>query len=75
MLTYQHGGHVRLVSRNTVDHTHRFRELAAAVAKLKSDTHTSRQTSLFGEPRSMRGSVWLEPRLRAEVRYADVVIA
>jgi bifunctional non-homologous end joining protein LigD len=34
MLAYKDGQRVRLISRNAVDHTHRFRELAAAVAKL-----------------------------------------
>ncbi len=37
MLAYKDGRRVRLISRNAVDHTHRFRELAAALAKLKPD--------------------------------------
>jgi bifunctional non-homologous end joining protein LigD len=37
MLAYKDGRRVRLISRNAVDHTHRFRELAAAIAKLKPD--------------------------------------
>ena len=38
MLAYKDGRRVRLISRNAVDHTARFRELAAAIAKLKPDT-------------------------------------
>ena len=30
MLAYKDGHRVQLISRNAVDHTHRFRELAAA---------------------------------------------
>jgi bifunctional non-homologous end joining protein LigD len=37
MLAYKDGPRVRLISRNAVDHTGRFRELAAAIAKLKPD--------------------------------------
>jgi bifunctional non-homologous end joining protein LigD len=36
MLAYKDGARVRLVSRNGVDHTARFRDLAAAVAKLRA---------------------------------------
>jgi bifunctional non-homologous end joining protein LigD len=38
MLAYKDGPRVRLISRNAVDHTARFRELAAAIAKLHADT-------------------------------------
>ena len=34
ILAYKDGGRVRLVSRNGRDHTRRFAEIAAAVAKL-----------------------------------------
>jgi ATP-dependent DNA ligase len=37
MLAYKDGARVRLISRNTVDHTARFRELAAAIGKLKPE--------------------------------------
>ena len=37
MLAYKDGTRVRLISRNGVDHTLRFRELAAAVATLHAD--------------------------------------
>src|SRR5581483_4932500 len=37
MLAYKDGPRVRLVSRNAVDHTYRFPELTAAVAKLPTD--------------------------------------
>jgi ATP-dependent DNA ligase len=37
MLAYKNGARVRLISRNAVDHTARFRELAAAIAKLCAD--------------------------------------
>jgi len=37
MLAYKDGRRVRLISRNGIDHTWRFAELAAAVAKLKTD--------------------------------------
>ena len=37
MLVYKDGPRVRLISRNAVDHTARFRELAAAIAKLRTD--------------------------------------
>jgi bifunctional non-homologous end joining protein LigD len=36
MLAYKNGRRVRLISRNAVDHTARFRELAAAIAKLRA---------------------------------------
>jgi bifunctional non-homologous end joining protein LigD len=38
MLAYKDGARVRLISRNAVDHTARFRELATAIAKLRPDT-------------------------------------
>src|SRR5919204_3709360 len=37
MLAYKDGRRVRLISRNAVDHTGRFRDLAAAITALKSD--------------------------------------
>ena len=37
MLAYKDGRRVRLISRNAVDHTMLFRELAAAIAKLRAD--------------------------------------
>ena len=36
-LAYKDGPRVRLISRDAVDHTARFRELAAAIAKLRAD--------------------------------------
>src|SRR5438094_9312990 len=38
ILAYKDGTHVRLVSRNGVEHTRRFRDLATAVAKLSART-------------------------------------
>ena len=38
MIAYKDGASVRLVSRQGVGHTDRFRELAAAVAALKAPT-------------------------------------
>jgi ATP-dependent DNA ligase len=38
MLAYKDGHRVQLISRNAVDHTHRFRELAAAIAALRTET-------------------------------------
>jgi bifunctional non-homologous end joining protein LigD len=40
MLAFKDGSRVRLVSRQAVDHTDRFRELAAAIAALKAPTIT-----------------------------------
>ena len=37
MLAYKDGARVRLISRNAVDHTGRFRELARAISKLRPD--------------------------------------
>jgi bifunctional non-homologous end joining protein LigD len=37
MLANKDGRHVRLISRNAVDYTQRFRELAAAIGKLRTD--------------------------------------
>ena len=37
MLAYKDGPRVRLISRNAVDHTKRFRELAAAIAKMRHE--------------------------------------
>ena len=51
MPAYKDGRRVRLISRNAVDHTARFRELAAAIAKLKPDT-----VVLDGEVRTMTKS-------------------
>jgi bifunctional non-homologous end joining protein LigD len=36
MLAYKEGSRVRLISRQAVDHTSRFRELAAAIAKIRT---------------------------------------
>jgi len=38
MIAYTDGRTVRLISRNAVDHTERFRELASAIAVLKAPT-------------------------------------
>src|SRR5205814_3960071 len=38
ILAYKDGPRVRLISRNAVDHTHRFGKVASAVAALKTDT-------------------------------------
>jgi bifunctional non-homologous end joining protein LigD len=38
MLAYKDGARVRLVSRNGIDHTRRFREVGAAIAALKPQT-------------------------------------
>jgi bifunctional non-homologous end joining protein LigD len=38
MLAYKDGARVRLVSRNGVDHTKRYPDVAAAVARLKPQT-------------------------------------
>lgn len=38
MLAFKDGPHVRLISRQGVDHTERFRELADGVAALKAPT-------------------------------------
>ena len=37
IVAYKDGARVCLISRNAVDHTARFRELAAAIAKLRPD--------------------------------------
>jgi hypothetical protein len=33
----------------------------------------ARRTSPFSDLRTMRGAVWVEPRLRAEVSYAEII--
>jgi len=38
MLAYKDGAKVRLISRNGVDHTHRFRDIAEAISKLTART-------------------------------------
>jgi bifunctional non-homologous end joining protein LigD len=38
MLAYRDGTSVRLISRNGIDHTRRFRELASAILKLPAQT-------------------------------------
>ena len=38
MIAYKDGSTVRLVSRNGVDHTERFRDLASAIAALTAPT-------------------------------------
>jgi hypothetical protein len=45
LLAYKDGDHVRLVSRNGRDHTRRFADLAAAVAKLSARALISMATS------------------------------
>lgn len=37
MLAYKDVSRVRLISRQAVDHTRRFPELAAAIAKIRTD--------------------------------------
>src|SRR5690349_15785344 len=37
MLAYKAGSRVRLISRRAVDHTARFRNLAGAIAKIRTD--------------------------------------
>jgi ATP-dependent DNA ligase len=46
---------------------------AADVLELLREARTPRRTSPFADLRSMRGAVWLEPRLRAEISYAESV--
>jgi bifunctional non-homologous end joining protein LigD len=46
---------------------------APDVLELLREARTPRRTSPFQDVRSMRGAVWLEPRLQAEVSYAEIV--
>ena len=45
---------------------------APDVPELLREARSPLRTSPFVGLRSMRGAVWLEPRLRAEVSYAEV---
>ena len=47
MLAYKDGARVRLISRNAVDHTARFRELAAAIGKLRADIVLDGEVAVF----------------------------
>jgi bifunctional non-homologous end joining protein LigD len=49
MLAYKSGGRVRLISRNAVEHTGRFAELAAAIAKIKADVVLDGEVAVFDE--------------------------
>jgi bifunctional non-homologous end joining protein LigD len=46
---------------------------APDVLEMLREARTPRRTSPFADLRSMRGAVWLEPRLRAAVSYAEIV--
>ena len=45
---------------------------APDVLEVLREARAPRRTSPFVDLRSMRGAVWLEPRLAAEVSYADL---
>ena len=45
---------------------------APDVLELLREAKSSARTSPFLDLKSMRGAVWLEPRLRAEVSYAEI---
>src|SRR5262245_43886267 len=60
MLAYEDGGRVRLISRNGRDHTRRFADLAAAVAKL-----SARSLVLDGEVAILRPAAPVAARLAA----------
>ena len=65
---------MRLVSRQAVDHTDRFRELAEAIAALKAPNR-ARQTSAspFHDFRMSRGVVWLAPTVHVDLTYSEVM--
>jgi bifunctional non-homologous end joining protein LigD len=67
MLAYKDAGKVRLVSRNSVDHTHRYPDVAAAVRRLKPTTLV-----LDGETRSVRSAVPRALRLAAPSSPAEL---
>jgi bifunctional non-homologous end joining protein LigD len=68
MLAYKDGQRVRLVSRNGVDHTRRFADLAAAVAKLSTRMLVlDGEVAIFDqEPRSR--FEWLDTKRRLVCR-------
>jgi hypothetical protein len=77
MLAYKDGAHVRLVSRNGVDHTRRFADIAAAVAKLSARTLVLDGEDQAGE--DLRHRTRFEsrdriswPRVHAEARALHV---
>ena len=46
---------------------------AADVLELLQEARSPTRLSPFADLKTMRGAVWLDPRLRAEVSYAEVV--
>jgi len=49
IVAYMDGDHVRLVSRNGVDHTRRFGDIAAAIAKLSARTLVQGEVAIYDE--------------------------
>ena len=57
--------------RGVVEWGFRARDVLTLLREAKAPV----RTSPFADLRSMRGAVWLEPTLRAEVSYAEIVNA
>ena len=75
MLAYKEGAHVRLVSRNGVDHTRRYPDVAAAVAQLRPSTLVlDAELAVFDEQLRSRFE-WLRGPDPAGVATPPVLIA
>ena len=64
ILAYKDGGGVRLISRNGRDHTRRFRDIAAAVAKLSARTLVLDGEVAIFDQKSGRDSTGCESQTR-----------
>ena len=69
LLAYKDGSHVRLVSRNGVDHTSRFAGIAAAIAKLSARTLVLDGEVAIYDDRFRSRFKWLRP---GELLHLDV---
>ena len=75
MLAYKDGGRVRLVSRNGVDHTKRYSDVAVAIARLKPKTLIlDGELAVFDAQLRSRFD-WLRHRQPAELATPPVLIA
>jgi len=75
MLAYKDGGRVQLMSRNGIDHAHRYPDVAAAIARLKPSTLVlDGELAVFDQQFRSRFD-WLRHRQPEEIATPPVLIA